>query len=72
MHDEEVTWESHRFHNVQLKLHTLRHVVGNGVAIEFAGTVIGELCKVVCLKLYAIELVDATQALYLQVGFVFR
>ena len=41
LHYQEVTWETHRFHDVQLKAHTVVHFLGNRLAITFLCSVIG-------------------------------
>ena len=63
LHDEEVAGESHGLHHMQLKLHALGHLLGDGVAIEAARTVVRQLGQVVGLELDAVELVVAAQLL---------
>ena len=67
LHDKEVAWETHGLHDVQLKLNAVGHILGYGVAIKSLGSVIGKLRQIVGLKLYAVQLVDATQVLDLLV-----
>ena len=63
LHDEEVAGESHGLHHMQLKLHALGHLLGDGVAIEAARTVVRQLGQVVGLELDAVELVVAAEFL---------
>ena len=61
LHYEEVAWETHGLHNVKLELHALVHLLRQWVAIEFLGSVVGKLGKIVGLKLDAVEFVDASK-----------
>ena len=72
LHNEEVARETHRLHDMKLKLHMLPHIVGDGVAIALLRAVISQFGKIVGLKLDAIDLVVATQALYHGIRLVFR
>ena len=68
LHNEEVTWETHGFHDVQLKLDALLHMVGQRVAIHLAGTVISQLAQIIGLQFESVQFVAATQFLYLVHG----
>ena len=70
LHDEEVAGETHRLHHVELKLDMLAHILGQRVAVEAAGALVGQLGEIVGLKLDAVDLVVSAQALYHGVGLV--
>ena len=72
LHDEEVSRKSHRLHDMQLELHSFVHFLRQRIAVAFLCSVVGELGKIVCLKLYPIKLVDASQLFYLLVCLIFR
>ena len=72
LHNEEVAGESHGLHDVELELHTLVHLLGNGVAIEALGALIGQFGQVVGLELDAVHLVDAAQFLYFLLSLLAR
>ena len=63
LHHKEITWESHRLHDMQLELYLLCHVLRQRVAIQTFGAVIRELGKIVCLELDAVEFVITAQTL---------
>ena len=55
---------------MQLKLDALRHLFGQRVAVESLGSVVGKLCQIVSLELNSVKLVDASELLYLALGFL--
>lgn len=57
---------------MQLKLHSLCHLLGQRVAIQALCSVVGKLGKIVGLKLYAVQLFVAAEALYLLFAFFGR
>ena len=72
LHNEEVTWETHRLHYVQLELYSLCHFFGQWVSIDAMSTIVCQLCKVFCLELYPIQLIIASKVSYLFLSFLFR
>ena len=79
LHDEEVARETHRLHDVELKLHTIQDLCGEtghfgifGCSIAPDSPLIGELGQIVGLELDAVDLVIATQFLDLLLTFLRR
>ena len=60
--DEEVARETHRLHHVELEVDMLADALLQGVAIESAGALVGQLRQVVGLKLDAVDLVVASES----------
>ena len=63
LHDEEVAWETHRLHNVQLKLDALGRFFVQGISVATLRTFVGQFGKVVGFELDAVEFVVAAQLL---------
>ncbi len=61
-HNQEVARETHRLHHVQLKVDVLVDILRQGVAIQLLRSLVGEVAKVLRLKLDAVNLVVAAQA----------
>ena len=61
LHNEEVAGETHRLHHVQLESDVALHLVGQRVAIQFPGSVISQLCQIICLELNAVDFLVASQ-----------
>ena len=71
MHNEEVTWEAHRLHDVQLITDSFVQFLGKRSGVEASGTFVSKFRKVVCLELYAIEFIYAAKFFYLLLSFFF-
>ena len=68
LHDKEVTRETHRLHNIELKHQTLLHFFTQRIAIKTFGTIECQFGQVVGLQLDTIQLLIASQTLDLGVG----
>ena len=68
MHNEEVSWETHRLHNVQLKAYSVVDLFRKRVAVALCRALVGQLGQIVGLKLHTVYLVVAAQLLYLLLG----
>ena len=72
LHDKEIARETHRFHYVKLELDALRHLIRQRVAIQFLGSLVSKFGKIVCLKLYSVDLVVASEFLDLLLSVLAR
>ncbi len=61
-HNQEVAWETHGLHHMQLEVDMLIHVCGQWVAIEFLGSLVGKMPQVFRLKLDAVYFVVTAQS----------
>ncbi len=61
LHDEEVSRETHRLHDVQLEFQPLGHLGRQRIAVTHLGAVHRQLGQIVGLQLYTIELVVPAQ-----------
>ena len=68
LHNQEVSRETHRLHDVQLKDQTFLHLVGQGITVQFFSTVECQFCQIVGFQLDTVQLVVAPQTLYLGIG----
>ena len=63
LHDEEISWEAHRLHDVQFKPYAVIHLLVQRTAVETRSTLVGQLMQIVGLKLDAVQLVISAQLL---------
>ena len=68
LHNQEVSGETHRLHDVQFKDQTFLHLVGQGITVQLLGTVECQLCQIVGFQLDTVQFVVAPQTLYLGIG----
>lgn len=71
LHNKEVTRKAHRLHDVQLEVYTLVKLRGK-FAVSRLGPFIRQLAQIVGFKLYAVELVIASELFYFLFGFDLR
>ena len=57
LHNQEVAWETHCLHHMQLKLYAVTHVLRQWVAITLLCTVKRQFAQIISLKFYAVYLV---------------
>ena len=63
LHNQEVSGETHRFHDVELEVYTLLGFCVKRVAIALLCPFIGEFCQIVGFEFDAIEFVVASEFL---------
>ena len=61
LNDEEVAWESHGLHHVQLKVDALFHLVAQRLSIEFLGSVVSQFPQIFRFELDAVDAVIASE-----------
>ena len=71
LHNEEVTWESHSLHDVQLELYAVKNLVGK-FRVTFLCALVSEFCQIVSLELDAVYLVVSAEFLYLLLALFWR
>ena len=70
LHDEEVTGEAHRLHDVQFKPDTVLHILRQWLAITAISAFICQFSQIISLELDAVNLIVATQLLNLLLPFL--
>ena len=68
LHYKEVSWETHSLHYVQLELYQFLYVVGEGIAVAFPRSFVGEFLQIVGFEFYTVEFLVAAEFLYFGFG----